>query len=40
MDATTGSPVLKARPLGKTPLRLSELGFGSNALGNLYSALD
>ena len=28
------------RPIGRTSLRVSELGFGGNALGNLYSAID
>ena len=31
---------LGTRPLGRTALRVSELGFGGNALGNLYTAID
>ena len=33
-------PRLNTRPIGRTSLRVSELGFGGNALGNLYSVID
>lgn len=32
--------VIKTRPLGRTSLAVSELGFGSAAIGNLYQAID
>jgi len=37
---TDHRPILPTRPLGRTPLRLTEIGFGAASLGNLHQRID